>query len=212
MEPSDRGPDMSMDAVVFDLGGVLIEWDPRRLYRGMFDGDDDAMEAFLRDVCSPRWIGRIDAGQPFAEAVRELSAAHPEHRAEIEAFRTRWSEMLGDSVAGTVRVLERLHRSDTRLYALSNWSVETFPIAEQRFSFLRLFDGILISGDAGSAKPALGIFATFLDRFGLEAEQCLFIDDNATNVAVATGLGFEVIRFESPEQLETEMRRRRLLQ
>jgi 2-haloacid dehalogenase len=203
-------PDSRIDAVVFDLGGVLIDWNPRYLYRTLFD-DEEEMEAFLRDVCTPEWIDVTDAGVSFADAVRELAERHPEHRERIEAYRARWSETLGDAIDGTVGVLKELRASGVRLYALSNWSTETFPIAEQRFPFLAVFDGILLSGVARASKPSPAIFLAFLDRFDLSAGRCVFIDDNERNVSAAAGLGFDAIRFGSPEQVRAELVRRRLL-
>jgi 2-haloacid dehalogenase len=200
----------TIDAVVFDLGGVLIDWNPRYLYRSLFD-DAEEMEAFLRDVCSPEWIDATDAGVPFAEAVRELAERHPEHAERIRAYHTRWSETLGEAIDGTVRVLEELRTTDVGLYALSNWSTETFPVAAERFPFVRLFDGILISGEARSSKPSRRIFETFLARFGLSADRCVFVDDNAGNVDAAAGVGFDAIRFGSAEQLRRELERRGLL-
>jgi 2-haloacid dehalogenase len=200
----------TIDAVVFDLGGVLIDWDPRYLYRSLFD-DPDEMEAFLRDVCSPEWIDATDAGVPMADAVRELAEAHPDDAERILAYHTRWSETLGDAIAGTVRLLEELDATGVRLYALSNWSTETFPIAEERFSFLRSFDGILLSGEARSSKPSPEIFEAFLTRFGLAADACVFVDDNPRNVEAAAALGFDAIRFAKAEELRSELARRALL-
>jgi 2-haloacid dehalogenase len=200
----------TIDAVVFDLGGVLIDWDPRYLYRSLFD-DPDEMEAFLRDVCSPEWIDATDAGVPMADAVRELAEAHPDDAERILAYHTRWSETLGDAIAGTVRLLEELDATGVRLYALSNWSTETFPVAEERFPFLRSFDGILLSGEARSSKPSPEIFEAFLTRFGLAADACVFVDDNPRNVEAAAALGFDAIRFASAEELRSELARRALL-
>jgi 2-haloacid dehalogenase len=207
MERDERS---AIDAVVFDLGGVLIDWDPRYLYRTLFD-DPDAMEVFLRDVCSPAWISVVDAGRPFAEAVEELSKSRPDERALIEAFHVRWSETLGDAIEGTVRIVEDLRGGGVPLYALSNWSSETFPIAKERYPFLRLFDGILISGDAGYSKPARQIFEAFAERFGLEAGRCVFIDDREDNVSAAQGLGFDAVLFTSSDELRRELQRRGLL-
>lgn len=201
---------MAIDNVVFDLGGVLIDWDPRYLYRSLFD-DPDEMEAFLRDVCSPEWIDATDAGVPMADAVRELAEAHPDDAERILAYHTRWSETLGDAIAGTVRLLEELDATGVRLYALSNWSTETFPVAEERFPFLRSFDGILLSGEARSSKPSPEIFEAFLTRFGLAADACVFVDDNPRNVEAAAALGFDAIRFASAEELRSELARRALL-
>jgi 2-haloacid dehalogenase len=199
-----------VDAVVFDLGGVLIDWNPRYLYRALFD-DNEEMETFLRDVCSPSWIAGVDAGRPFGDAIRDLAAEHPSQRELIEAFRARWEEMLGKEIIGSVRIVEELHDVGIPLFALSNWSAETFPIARERYLFLQLFDGILISGDAGHAKPAPGIFDVFLQRFGLTAHRCIFVDDRAENLRAAAKMGFDTVEFESPEQLGKKLAARGLL-
>ena len=142
-----------MDAVVFDLGAVCIDWDPRYLYRTMFDGDDVAMEYFLAEVCSQEWNAQMDEGRPWAEAIELLSIEYPESRTHIIAFRERWEEMLGEPIHGTVEILERLQAAGIATYALSNWSAETFPIAVPRYPFLSRFDGVVISGREGVRKP-----------------------------------------------------------
>jgi 2-haloacid dehalogenase len=199
-----------VDAVVFDLGGVLIDWNPRYLYRTLFD-DAEEMEAFLRDVCSPSWIGLVDAGTPFADATRDLVSAHPDRRELIEAFHTRWEETLGEAIVGTVQIVEELRSVGVPLYGLSNWSAETFPIARERYPFLRLFVGILISGDAGYAKPARELFDVFVERFGLTPGRCVFVDDRSENVTAASDVGFDAVAFRSPDQLHDELAARGLL-
>src|SRR5205085_9418101 len=128
------------DTVVFDLGGVLIEWDPRRLYRGMFDGDEEAMEKFLATVCTPAWNDLLDRGLPFATGVERLVAEHPHHAERIVAYHTRWEEMLGPAMDDVVGVLRDLTDASVPVYALSNWSAETFPVARRRFPFLDWFN------------------------------------------------------------------------
>ncbi|HEX7473161.1 MAG TPA: hypothetical protein VF323_08755, partial [Candidatus Limnocylindrales bacterium] len=114
---------------------MCIDWNPRYLYRTLFDGDDAAMEHFLAEVCSPDWNAQLDAGRPWAEAVDTLSRQYPDSRVFIEAFHERWSEMLGGAIPGTVEVLEALRDAGIPLFALSNWSAETFPIARPRYPF-----------------------------------------------------------------------------
>src|SRR4051795_7760045 len=169
-----------ISAVVFDLGGVLIDWDPRYLYRTLFD-DEDAMEDFLATVTTPEWNRAQDAGRPWAEAIEELAARHPEHRHLIEAYWRRWSETLGDAIEPTVALLDELRRTGVRLYALSNWSGETFPIARPRYPFLGWFDGIVISGDEGVIKPDARIFSVLAERYGLDPGATVFIDDHEPN-------------------------------
>jgi 2-haloacid dehalogenase len=192
-------------AVVFDLGGVLIDWNPRYLYRRLFD-DEGAMERFLSQVCTPEWNARFDAGRPFAEGVAELIASHPDQAELIAAYQLRWAEMLGEAIDGTVAILHELRRAGHRTYALSNWSAETFPVTRPRFPFLDQMDGILISGEVGIGKPNPAIFVEFLARFGLAADQTVFIDDWDRNVATARSLGMIAVQFVDAAQLRTDLR------
>ena len=196
-----------VNAVVFDLGGVLIDWNPRYLYRKLFGSDEAAMERFLADVCTPAWNAGLDAGRPFAEGVAELVAAHPDQADLIAPYRERWPEMLGEALEGTVAILGELRRAGLRTYALSNWSAETFPLTRTRFPFLDEMDGILISGEAGVGKPDPAIFREFLARFGLAPDRTVYIDDWDRNVATAAGLGMTAILFLDAEQLRTDLRR-----
>ncbi len=180
-------------AVAFDLGGVLIDWDPRYLYRTLFD-DEPAMEDFLATVTTHEWNQAQDAGRPWAEAIQALAESHPEQRDLIEAYWLRWPETLGDAIEPTVELLDELRSTGIRLYALSNWSGETFPLARPRYPFLEWFDGIVISGDERVAKPDPRIFAVLLERYGLAAAETLFIDDHVPNVEAAATLGFTAIR------------------
>jgi 2-haloacid dehalogenase len=191
-------------AVVFDLGGVLIDWNPRYLYRTLFD-DEAEMEAFLSEVTTQEWNAQQDAGRPWSEAVEELVALHPGRRELIEAYWHRWPETLGGPIEGTVSILGELKANGVRTYALSNWSTETFPLARPRFPFLEWFDGILISGEAKLIKPDPRIFAHLLEKFGLEAGSTVFIDDSAANVRAAETAGLIAIRFTNPAALRQEM-------
>jgi 2-haloacid dehalogenase len=195
----------AVTAVVFDLGGVLIDWDPRYLYRSLFDGDEAAMETFLATVCTPEWNRRQDAGRSWSEAVAELVARHPDQRELIVAYHERWSETLGDAIEATVEILAELRATGIGLFALSNWSAETFPIARLRYPFLEWLDGIVISGEVGSAKPGAGIFEALLERHGLAAGEILFVDDTAENVAAAEALGIRSIRFTDGPALRREL-------
>lgn len=183
-----------LTTVVFDLGGVLIDWDPRHLYRQLFD-DPDEMESFLAEVTTAEWNGHQDAGRPWAEAIEMLVAEHPERREMIEAFHRRWPEMLAGEIPGTVDVLADLRAEGIRLVALSNWSAEMFPVALARFDFLSWFEGIVISGEVGVSKPDRRIFEHLLERFGIEGDEAVFVDDSAENIAAATDLGFCAIQF-----------------
>ena len=195
-----------ISAVAFDIGGVLLEWNPRYLYRKLFGADEAAMEQFLAEVCTPEWNARLDAGHPFADAVAELVAAHPDRAPLIEAYHRRWLEMLGNAVPGTVEIVRELRAAGMRTYALSNWSAETFPLTRGRFPFLDEMDGILISGEAGVAKPDPAIFGEFLRRFDLVAGQTVCIDDWDRNIATARELGLGAIQFTDAAALRTELR------
>jgi 2-haloacid dehalogenase len=191
--------------VVFDLGGVLIDWNPRYLYRQLLPAPE--VERFLGEVATPEWNVQMDEGKPFAEAIAERKADHPEHGALLDAYFDRWDEMLGGAIDGTVRILERLHAEGVPLYALTNWSAETFPHAERRFEFLALFRDILVSGVERMVKPNPSIYRRLLDRNHLPPADGVFIDDNLPNVHGAEGVGLTAIHFRNPEQLQPELDR-----
>jgi 2-haloacid dehalogenase len=193
-------------AIVFDLGGVLLDWNPRYLYRSLFNGDEAAMERFISEVCTPAWNSRLDEGRSFAEAVAELAVLHPQYRELIEVYHTRWDEMLGGAIDGTVAILEALHSQGYYLCALSNWSAETFPFVRKRFKFPGLFQTIVLSGEERLLKPDPAIFQVLLKRIGRRAEDCLYIDDLPANTQVARGLGFRTVDFTSPEDLRLQLR------
>jgi 2-haloacid dehalogenase len=193
-------------AVVFDLGGVLIDWDPRYLYRELIE-DEAEMEHFLATVTTPEWNRAQDAGRPWAEAVEELARRHPERRELIEAYWERWHDTLGDAIQPTVEVLDELRGTGVRLFALTNWSGETFPVARPRFPFLEWFEGIVVSGDERLIKPDPQIFRVLIERYGVDPETTVFIDDAADNVAAARNLGFMAIRFVDAPTLRADLRR-----
>ncbi len=196
--------------VVFDLGGVLIDWNPRHLYRKLI-ADEQAMEHFLATVCTQAWNERQDAGRSFAEAAALLRAQHPHHAELIDAYGARFDEMMKGPIAGSVLILETLHRRGVPLFALSNWSRETFPLAQRRFEFLRLFRGMVISGEVGMVKPDPRIFEHLLERFAIAAGDAVYIDDNPRNAAAAGALGLHGIHFTEPEKLRRELEDLRLL-
>jgi 2-haloacid dehalogenase len=192
-------------AVVFDLGGVLIDWNPRYLYRQLFEGDDEAMERFLAEVVSPDWNLQQDAGRPWNEAIETLTRQHPAQADLIAAYWDRWLETVGDAIQPTVEVLEELRGAGVRLFALSNWSAETFPLARPRFPFLEWFDGIVLSGEVHVTKPDPHIYRHLLKRHRLDPTHTVFIDDSAANVRAAMALGMIGIRFESGPALRREL-------
>jgi 2-haloacid dehalogenase len=197
---------MLRSIVVFDLGGVLIRWDPRFLYRGLFSGSEQDMEDFLHNVCTEEWNERQDAGRTFAEAEAELIALHPEKVELIRAFGSRFDEMIPGPLEDVVAVLKALKQRGTPLYALTNWSAETFPSQRNRFPFLGWFDGIVVSGEEGLMKPDPRFFQRLLDRYSFDAGKAVFIDDVRGNVKSAIGLGFHGIHFRSAELLDAELR------
>jgi 2-haloacid dehalogenase len=197
-------PTRSLTAVIFDLGGVLIDWDPRHLYRGLF-ADETSMETFLAEVATPAWNAEQDAGRPWADAIATLVEGHPDERELIEAFHSRWPEMLAGPIEGTVALLPQLRAGGARLYALSNWSAETFPIALRRFPFLDWFDGIVISGDVGAVKPDARIFEHLVARYAIEPGRAVFIDDSAVNVEAAGRLGFVALQFVDAPSLRHDL-------
>jgi 2-haloacid dehalogenase len=194
----------TVSAVVFDLGGVLIDWDPRHLYRQLFE-DADEMERFLAEVTTAEWNREQDAGRPWADAIALLVAEHPDQRELIEAFHARWPEMLSGAIDETVEVLADVRAARIPVFALSNWSAETFPSARQRFPFLDWFDGIVISGDVGIVKPDPVLYEHLLHRFGLLPEEVVFVDDQVANVETAARLGFTALRFVSASQLRRDL-------
>ena len=191
--------------VIFDLGGVLIRWDPRNLYRKLFPGEEHAMEAFLGNVCTVEWNERQDAGRTFADAVAELVPRHADKIELIEAFGRRFDEMITGAIEGTVDILADLKRAGVPRYALTNWSAETFPPQRDRFAFLSWFDGIVVSGEEGVIKPDARIFRILLDRYSIDPHTAVFIDDNPANARAAAALGIHGIHFQSPELLRREL-------
>jgi 2-haloacid dehalogenase len=196
---------------VFDFGGVLINWDPRFLYRKLFDGDEQAMENFLAEIDFPAWNLLQDAGRPFAEAVADLCDQFPQRCDLIHAYNERYMESLTEPIQGSVDILKRLRDSGARLQGLSNWSVEKFALVRAKYDFFGWFEDILLSGEAKVNKPDERIFHLLLERVGRKAEECLLIDDSAANIAAAQKLGFRTHHFKSPNELEQELARAGLL-
>ncbi|NIA69578.1 HAD family phosphatase [Pelagibius litoralis] len=206
-EPTKAQP---IEAVVFDVGGVLIDWNPRHLYRKVFD-DEAEMEHFLTEVCSKDWNDQADAGRPIAEITAELCAQHPDKQPMIESYYARFPEMMSGAIDGTVTLLEQLHNSGMPLFVLSNFSAETFPHAQRRFDFFERFSGLLISGEEGMKKPDPRIYDLVVERFDLRPAHTLFIDDLADNTQAAVDAGWQARRFISPRQLEEDLRNLGLL-
>ena len=195
-----------IDTIIFDLGGVLIDWNPRYLYRKLFKSEEE-VTWFLENICTSEWNDQQDAGRSFEEATRELIARHPEYEEPIAAWYSRWKETISGPIPGTVDILREIRDSGQfRLYALTNWSAETFPWALENFDFLHWFEGIVVSGVEKCRKPLPEFFQILFDRYNVRPERSLFIDDNIANIKGANALGLNAITFKSPEQLRGELK------
>jgi 2-haloacid dehalogenase len=205
-ESHDARHGAEIDTVIFDLGGVLIDWNPRHLYRKLFDDDVDAMERFLAEVCTQEWNLKQDAGRSWDDAVADAVARHPQHAVHIRAYRDRWEETLGGAIDGTVALLDELRSRPLRLLALTNWSAETFPIGQRHFPFLDWFEGVVVSGVEKLIKPDRAIYELLLRRYGVAAERAVFIDDSKANVDGARHAGLHAIHFRDAAGLRRELR------
>jgi 2-haloacid dehalogenase len=197
-------------AAVFDLGGVLIDWNPRHLYRKLFQHEAD-MEHFLANICTPEWNLQQDAGRTFAEASAALKLEHPSNAEMIDAWFERFDEMMAGPIAGSVDLLAELRDREVPIYALSNWSAETFPFAQKRFKFLQWFRTIFLSAEVHLVKPDPRIFQCFCEKVALIPEQIIYIDDLEHNVEAASRIGMYAIRFSDPPSLRKELVHRGLL-
>jgi 2-haloacid dehalogenase len=193
-------------SVVFDVGNVLLRWDPRNLYRTIFE-DETRMEWFLSTVCTPEWNIEQDRGRDWDEAVASLVALHPDHEPQIRAFHERWHETVSGTIEDNVALLAKLQRAGVPTYCITNFSGPKFIEAKARFPFLGSFRGVIVSGDERLLKPDPAIYELLLDRYGLEASKCVFIDDSAANVEGARAVGMQAIHYREPLNLEKELRR-----
>lgn len=197
----------AIDTIIFDLGGVLIDWNPKYVYRDVFDGDEEKVDWFLNNICTSEWNVAHDAGRPLKEGTELLVNQYPEYETWIRLYYDRWPEMLGGAISDSVAILRKLKQLNMHgLYALTNWSAETFPVAKQRFEFLRYFDGIVVSGAEKTIKPSQKIYNITLDRYNIIPEKAVFIDDNLNNVKAAEELGIKGIHFKSAKQLQNDLR------
>jgi 2-haloacid dehalogenase len=191
-------------AVVFDIGGVLLDWDPRRFYAALIPDPAD-LDRFLSEICTPEFNATLDAGRPFDEACDELAARHPGQAELIHAWK-RQDEMIAGEIPGTAALVDRLHGAGTPLYLLTNMPVDVFAARRARYEVLRWFDGAVVSGEEGVLKPSAEIFARLAARFGLRPGETLFIDDAEVNVAGARAMGFCAHRFVDAEALASCLR------
>lgn len=201
----------TIKTIIFDLGGVLIDWNPDYVYKAVFK-DKEKLAWFYREICTMDWNENQDAGYPLEKATEERVALFPAYEEWIRMYYGRWEEMLGDAIEGTVSLLRQcIANPKLRVVALTNWSAETFPVALKKFDFLHWFEGIVVSGEEKTRKPFPEIYKTTLSRFNLDPEECLFIDDNLRNVKAAELLNIPSIQFKSPEQLEKELKKRSII-
>jgi 2-haloacid dehalogenase len=195
----------TIDTLVFDLGGVLIDWNPEYLYSKIIP-DEKERKWFLSTVCTPDWNEQQDAGRSLREATEHLVEKYPEHEAAIRAYYDRWTEMLGGPIRKTLDIFRELKfHTSLKLYALTNWSAETFPVALEMYEFLHWFDGRLVSGEERTRKPFPEIYRLLIDRFGIEPAKAIYVDDNIRNVLPARELGFHGIHFRTPELFREEL-------
>ena len=193
-----KGP---IEAVVFDIGGVLLDWNPRYLYRQLFE-DEEEMERFLTEICTLEWHEAHDRGKPFDVSCAELAAQHPEYAEQIRAWGQRSEEMVAGPLEGTVEILRRLKADGLLCYALTNMETETFPLRVERFPFMSWFDGVVVSAFEGVIKPDPEIFRRLIERFNLKREATLFVDDSQRNVDAARQFGIQAVLFRSPREFE----------
>jgi len=190
-----------INTIIFDLGAVLIDWNPHYLYRSLF-ADEEEMKNFLATVCTSDWNEEQDAGRSLEEGTQILVQKFPEHEEYIRAFYSRWEEMLGEPFWEVVEIFNELKDSKKyKIFALTNWSAETFPVALKRYDFLNWFDGIIVSGEEKMRKPAPEFYNLLLSRYNVKRNEALFIDDNYRNILAAEKLGIQSIHFTSPIQL-----------
>ena len=202
---------MKYNSVIFDLGGVLIDWNPSYLFDKMFE-DEEKKNYFFNHICTSDWNEEQDAGRSLKEATALLLDKYPDWKKYIEAYYGRWEEMLGGPIQGSVEILKELRENRTyKLFALTNWSAELFPVALERFDFLHWFDGRLVSGEEKMRKPFPKFYKLLLDRFRIAPHETIFIDDNLRNVKAAQELGITSIRFKSPQQLKEELKKLKML-
>lgn len=196
---------MEINTVIFDLGGVLIDWNPRYVYRTIFKTEEE-IDWFFENVATHDWNENQDAGYPLDAATEDLVKKHPDWENEIRAYYGRWTEMLGGPIHETVEILKNLKAiPGMRTYALTNWSAETFPIALERYDFLHWFDGRLVSGEEKTRKPFPEFYQRLIEKFYIDPSKALFIDDNLRNIKAAQAIGIKGIHFVNPTQLRSEL-------
>jgi 2-haloacid dehalogenase len=196
-----------ISTVVFDLGGVLLDWNPDYVYQSIFP-DVEKRIWFYKNICTSDWNEEQDGGRSLKEGTELLVKEFPEEETNIRIYYDRWEEMLGGPIAGTVEIFRYLKfNTDKKLYALTNWSAETFPVALKKYDFLHWFDGRMVSGEEKTRKPFLEIYQRLIERFGINPAESIYVDDNLRNLIPAKELGFTTIHFNSPQQFKEELRK-----
>ena len=193
----------NINSIIFDFGGVLVDWNPRHMYKDVFENNSE-MEHFLTHICSDDWNLQQDKGRSLSEGTKLLQDKFPKHRMKIQLFYDQWEKMLKSDIPENVAILREL-KEKYKLYGLTNWSAETFPVALKRFPFFKYFDGMVVSGEEKMVKPDEDIFNLILKRYNLEAKSCLFIDDSLINVNTAEKLGFSTIHVQEKTDLKNEL-------
>ena len=196
---------MEIKNIIFDFGGVLIDWNPRYLYRNVFQ-DEVEMDFFLEKICNPEWNLKQDAGRSFNEATKELINKFPKYENEIRNYYSNWTKMIGGAIVENVALIAGL-KDKYRLFGLTNWSAEAFPIVFNQYPFFKEFEGIVVSGIEKIVKPDARIYKLLLTRYGLIANESLFIDDNQENINAANKLGFKTIHLTETVHLKDELQK-----
>ena len=198
---------MNIKTIIFDLGGVLVDWNPEYVFLKEFKGDRIKMNWFFDNICTSSWNEEQDGGKLMKDATEERIKLFPDYERLIKMFYGRWEEMLKDEIPGTVEILHKLKNKNYRLIALTNWSAETFPVAIRKYKFLELFEGIVVSGEIKMLKPFKEIYNYTLNKYNLDRKKCVFIDDRLNNVEGAVKCGIKGIQFESPKKLIIDLKK-----
>lgn len=192
--------------IIFDLGGVLIDWNPEYVFLKEFRGNREKMDWFLNEICAWDWNMNQDAGYPLSKATEDRIAMFPEYEDLIRMYYGRWEEMLGYTHEDTLEILESVvNNTNYHVYALTNWSGETFPVALQKFPWLQWFEGILVSGDEGLRKPHIEIYELMLSRYNIKPHEAIFIDDSLKNIEGSEAVGIKGVHFENAAALKKDL-------
>lgn len=196
----------NINTIIFDLGGVLIDWNPKYVFNENYFESPEKRDHFFNSICTSDWNENQDAGYPIAKATEERIALFPEWEKEIRDYYGRWTEMLGGPIDATVDIFKELKQNTgLKIYALTNWSAETFPVALERFDFLQWFDGRVVSGEERMRKPFPEFYQLLLNRFNVKPEEALLIDDNLRNVKAGELLGIQSIHYKNATELKNQL-------